>query len=85
MMKSKKRFSLRSLFLWCSVAAALLSVVGLGYRGVEWASGSSWRCWQGLIALVISALYWIAHRVAFNIEGIKSRFAASVPGNTVAN
>lgn len=73
MMESKKSFSLRSLFLWCSIAAALLAVVGLGYRGIDWAVGASWALLAALITMVtISILYWLAYYVAVFIDRIVS-------------
>jgi|GEM_PF-5757338 len=80
-MAQSKTFSLRSLFVWCSVAAALLAVVGLGFRGIEWASGASWALLGGLITMFcLALLYWVAHWLAIVFDYVAPP-AKRLPGH----
>jgi hypothetical protein len=62
-------FSLFNLLIGCTVAAVLLTVVGLAWRGVGWAQGASWALLAWLLALLIGAvltgmLLYLARRLA---------------------
>ncbi len=68
-MRKKGTFSLQNLFVWCSLAAILLAVLGLGFRGVQWAEGASWGMLFILtLILVQTVIYWILYLVALALE-----------------
>lgn len=71
-------FSLFSLFVGCTVAAVLLTVAGLAWRGVGWAIGAGWGLIAWLIAMVIGAgLTWLFLIFARRLASGRSRLLAA--------
>ncbi len=79
-MKSPARFtfSLFNLLVSCTVAAVLLTVVGLAWRGVGWAGGASWALLAWLSALLIgAALTWMLLFLARRLGSRRIKLSAA--------
>jgi hypothetical protein len=58
-MATRASFSLRNLFIWCSFAAIVLAIVGLGFRGVAWARGATWGMTYVFTIILFQAIaFW---------------------------
>jgi hypothetical protein len=77
---SRFTFSLSGLLLGCAVAAAVLTIAGLAWRGTGWASGAGWAVAAWLVALgVMTGFTGLLLLVAGRLARSRARWMVEWP------